>query len=147
MEYFKKNIIKNIAKDWRKDRIMEGIRLQAITAAFMVVAFVMSCGSSYRTLGNADFAEIISRPNTVLVDVRTADEYMASHISGAINMDVQSEDFMTEAEQNIDKDMTVAVYCRTGVRSRKAAYMLSSAGYKVYNLKTGILCWNGQVER
>lgn len=144
MAYIRKNIINNMVRDWRKGRIMAGIKLPAI---FIAMALVMSCGSGYRTLDNADFAEIISSSDIVLVDVRTADEYMASHISGAINIDVQSEDFLTEAKQNIGKDMAVAVYCRTGVRSRKAAAMLSSAGYKVYNLKTGILGWDGPVER
>ena len=144
MAYIRKNIINNIVSDWRKGCIMAGIKLSAV---FMATALVMSCCNGYKTLGNADFAEIISGTDIVLVDVRTADEYMASHISGAINIDVQSGDFLTEAEQNIGKDMPVAVYCRTGVRSKKAAAMLSSAGYKVYNLKTGILGWDGPVER
>jgi rhodanese-related sulfurtransferase len=42
----------------------------------------------------------------------------------------------------ISKDKPVAVYCRSGKRSQRAAETLSGMGYKViYDLKGGYLAW------
>jgi len=62
-----------------------------------------------------------------LVDVRTPEEFVAGHISGAVNIPVQDLDRrMGEIEP---KDRAIVVYCRSGNRSGRAARMLRSAGY------------------
>lgn len=77
-----------------------------------------------------------------MVDVRTAEEYDAGHIEGARNIDVLKDNFQTEAKTSIPKDKTVAVYCRSGKRSLKAAAILAKAGYHVVNLRGGWLEWS-----
>ncbi len=77
-----------------------------------------------------------------MVDVRTAEEYNAGHIEGARNIDVQKENFQKEAVASIPKDKMVAVYCRSGKRSLKAAGILAKAGYHVVNLRGGWLEWS-----
>jgi rhodanese-related sulfurtransferase len=67
----------------------------------------------------------------VLVDVRTAKEYVEGHLQGATNV-VWGDDF--EKQWNaarIKKRFTVAIYCRSGRRSNAAASALVKMGYKV----------------
>jgi len=39
------------------------------------------------------------------------------------------------------KDKPIALYCRSGKRSKKAAAILSRKGYKVYELDKGFIGW------
>ncbi|WP_286006501.1 rhodanese-like domain-containing protein [Ligilactobacillus aviarius] len=41
----------------------------------------------------------------------------------------------------MQKDKPVALYCRSGRRSKKAAELLSKAGYEVYELDSGFHGW------
>ena len=45
------------------------------------------------------------------------------------------------AQRNLSKVSTVLVYCRSGRRSLDAAEILTHLGYKVVNLKGGIIEW------
>ena len=78
------------------------------------------------------FAQIIQSDTVLVVDVRTAEEYNAGHIEGARNIDVLKDNFQTEAMASIPKDKTVAVYCRSGKRSLKAA-AIHTAGSSPYS--------------
>lgn len=80
--------------------------------------------------------------NHILVDVRTPEEYNSEHLKGAVNIDVKdSLAFMPKAKELLPKDKTILVYCRTGHRSAMAAHKLAAEGYKVINLKGGIIAW------
>lgn len=84
--------------------------------------------------------------NTVILDVRTPQEYQEGHIPGAVNINIQDPDFMDELDE-LAPDKTYLVYCRSGVRSAKACQMMGSQGFeKLYNLDGGILEWTGNVE-
>jgi rhodanese-related sulfurtransferase len=77
-----------------------------------------------------------------LVDIRTLDEYASGTIGQAIQIDVTSSDFIKNVRKKLDKSRPVAVFCRSGVRSMRAAQMLTKEGFPViYNLKGGILAW------
>lgn len=88
-----------------------------------------------------EFRKEIKTDSVQLLDVRTPQEYAEGHIDGAININVQSDDFRQLAENELSKDFTIFVYCRSGRRSLKAADILTELGYKVVNLKGGILEW------
>ena len=47
------------------------------------------------TLDAAAFAAALKRPNTVVLDVRTAAEFGEGHLPGAINIDVNAADFLS----------------------------------------------------
>lgn len=76
-----------------------------------------------------------------LVDVRTPQEYAEGHIDGALNINVQSDDFQQIVDKELSKDFTILVCCRSGRRSMDAAEILKKFGYKVVNLKGGIIEW------
>lgn len=89
-----------------------------------------------------EFKEIIAQPDVVILDVRTPAEYEKGHIQGAILINVMSSNFREEALKRLDKRKTIAVYCRSGRRSRKAADILTKEGYKnVFNLEGGYTGW------
>lgn len=117
-----------------------------LTLITLLFAFVLSGCSQQQDFvsqGNEDFAKTISKKSTQLVDVRTPQEYEAGHIPGALNIDVRSADFDTQVAK-LNKKKPVAVYCRSGVRSRIAASKLAGMGFTVYNLDKGINGWNGE---
>ncbi len=62
-----------------------------------------------------------------LYDVRTAEEYAAGHIPGAVNIpyDVIGKEILIK-----DKDSLIVVYCRSGNRSGQAKMTLEGIGYK-----------------
>ncbi|MDE5890554.1 MAG: rhodanese-like domain-containing protein, partial [Bacteroidales bacterium] len=68
-------------------------------------------------------------------------------IPGAVNIDVKREDFDELAAAWLDLGRPVAVYCRSGARSKVAAKRLAGKGFKVYELNHGIMNWNGPKEK
>ena len=76
-----------------------------------------------------------------LLDVRTPDEYAAGHLEGAHLLNWLDPDSFEKDADNIDKDQTVYVYCRSGRRSNEAAHYLAGKGYKVVDMDGGILAW------
>ena len=92
-------------------------------------------------LDPAGFAALVARPGSVLLDVRTAQEFAAGHVQGARNIDVESADF-GQRLAGLDTNAAYAVYCRTGVRSEMAAQQMQAAGFtQVYDLAGGITAW------
>ncbi len=72
----------------------------------------------------------------LLVDVRTAQEYVAEHLEGAINIPHDQTNTLMAAIGN-DKQREVVFYCRTGNRVGKAMVILKSKGYTgIFNAKS-----------
>ncbi len=71
----------------------------------------------------------------VIIDVRTKDEYEEGHLAEADHQyDLMNGDFEDEFE-NLDKNKTYYLYCRSGNRSGKAARLMKKNGFeKVYNV-------------
>lgn len=96
---------------------------------------------SIESVSAKDFEKEIGKGDVQVLDVRTPQEYDEGYIDGAININVQSDDFRQKAKQELSKDQPVLVYCRSGRRSMDAAEILTDLGYKVINLRGGILEW------
>ncbi len=90
------------------------------------------------------FKEATANKNVQLIDIRRPEEFAAGHIKDAKNIDFYSEDFEKLMIQELDLGQPVYLYCRSGGRSGKAATKLSALGYKIYDLKGGILDWKSQ---
>ena len=117
------------------------IVIAVIAAGVTAIIYFRNMNDKFTTLNANDFEKAISDNQVTIVDVRTADEYNGGHIPNAINIDVNRAGFLYEADEKLPKDKTIAVYCQGGVRSRKAASLLSDNGYKVLNLNGGIKEW------
>lgn len=77
----------------------------------------------------------------IIVDVRTKQEYMEEHIPGAVNIPLET---ITEDNTDLpDKEQTLLLYCRTGIRSRHAAEAFAQLGYRADHLYDfgGITDW------
>ncbi len=107
-----------------------------------IFAGLFSCGQpAYTNLDIDAFQQKIAEPGTVLLDIRTAEEYAGGHLAGAANIDWYSSDFLSKVEEAFSKEQPLAIYCRSGRRSAAAAEKLTEAGYTVFNMLGGILAW------
>ena len=93
------------------------------------------------SLSADDFEKIIAHSNIHLVDVRSNDEYIAGHIKGSLNIDLKGGIFVESANKLLPKEDTIAVYCRSGRRSKEAAKILAEEGFKVVELNGGFNEW------
>ena len=100
---------------------------------------------SFRSVDAEQFAREIEREEVQLVDVRTAEEFSEGHIPGAVNMDVNGVAFEAQIA-TLDTERPVALYCRSGRRSKVAAEKVAKAGFEVVELDGGILSWTGDKE-
>lgn len=99
----------------------------------MIIAFLMLslCGCNKKDNEVDSISSIIEAGNYEIIDVRTKEEYESGHVVGAINIPVDRID----ASISLDKSKAILVYCRSGVRSKKAYDILIDLGYDVYDLK------------
>ena len=120
--------------------------MKAVLYAMMATFFHTACGSSYISVDAGKFAEAISDPKVQIVDARTPQEFIEGHIPGAVNIDINSKDFIRQAA-SLDKTRPVAVYCRSGRRSKVAAEKLTDNGFSVTELDGGIISWKGELAK
>lgn len=97
--------------------------------------------AAYADVNVSEFQTLIADPDMQLLDVRTQDEFDEGHIAGSILVDVGDADFVDKAAAVLDKQRPVAVYCRSGRRSARAARLLTDQGFMVTNLNGGVLAW------
>jgi phage shock protein E len=103
--------------------------------------------AKFQNINVTEFREIMAADDVIILDVRTEGEFRSGHIPGAILMDMSSRDFAQKVE-TLDKTKRVLVYCRSGNRSIPASRTVANAGFpEVYNLRRGILEWDGQLNR
>ena len=132
-------------------RIMVTLKGRAVSCMLFLLLFTASCTLNFgkEVYGEGKvvsvtvsvFADSIDNPGVQLVDVRTPDEYAAGNIPGSVNIDVMTGKFGETASALLDRAYTVAVYCRSGNRSKNAAQVLSMMGYNVVELNGGYNEW------
>lgn len=89
--------------------------------------------------------KLIKNPDTVIIDVRTYDEYKYLHVKNSINFFLG--DIPSDFEKKFkDKDQTILVCCTSGRMSSYAKIMLDNMNYNnVYDIG-GINSWKGEKE-
>ncbi len=88
-----------------------------------------------------EFDKLRANKKNIILDVRSAAEFKAGHIPGAINIDVRAADF-DEKVAKLDKDKTYLVNCAAGGRSATACKKLEVVGFKeLYDLAPGFKGW------
>ena len=87
--------------------------------------------------------QIKDNPDIILLDVRSEREYNdeLGHLNNSKLIPIK------ELEKRIDelatyKDKTIITYCSHGIRSARAAKLLTQRGYTVYSLIGGLTKWN-----
>ncbi|MBR5105665.1 MAG: rhodanese-like domain-containing protein [Alistipes sp.] len=119
----------------------------ALMTLFAGLCSIFGCSAKgFESVDAAEFAREIAKEGVQLVDVRTASEYAEGHIPNAVNIDVFDSNF-AEKIAELDKEQTVAIYCRSGRRSKSAAEQAVKLGFKVVELDGGVLSWRGKLVR
>ena len=84
-------------------------------------------------LAAQSLSEIINQKETILVDVRTPEEFAQGNVKNSINIPI------TELENNLSKlegKKNIVVFCKAGIRAAKAEKILKDKKKNVYNGKT-----------
>jgi len=110
-------------------------RLPRYYALLAVVSAFLACSLP------VDADALIKAPGTMLIDVRTPEEYAAGHLEGARLMPL-NELGERLGKMNEGKSTPVVVYCRSGHRSGIGSAIMKDKGWtEVLNLEGGILAW------
>ncbi|MCI9016712.1 MAG: rhodanese-like domain-containing protein [Clostridia bacterium] len=98
--------------------------------------------SFYRNVNSITYLEakeIIKKENkTVLLDVRSLQEYREYHLAGGICIPLYE---LNAKIQDViqDKDIPIIIYCQTGSRSNRAVKILKELEYEnIYEIKGGL---------
>ena len=89
-----------------------------------------------------EFARALDQePGTILLDVRTPEEFQQAHLPGAINISYLTPDLWDQLDQ-LDRNAAYFVYCRTERRSMRVCMLMQNGGFeKVYNMEGGLCAW------
>ena len=123
--------------------------MKKIIPLLMALLLLAGCAvqpekSTYRQINAEEAAAMMEEESGYLIlDVRTAEEYIQKHIPGAIN--VPNEIIGTEDIPELpDKEQLILVYCRSGNRSKQASEKLVKLGYTNVVEFGGINGWTGE---
>jgi rhodanese-related sulfurtransferase len=93
------------------------------------------------TISASAFAEKNTTETRTIIDVRTKEEYDASHIEDAINLDMMNATFTTQLSE-LDKNEPYSIYCRSGNRSEQVLRTMEKLGFTdVIDLNGGVVAW------
>jgi rhodanese-related sulfurtransferase len=117
---------------------------------FFILLVTAACGKGHHesedyslkngSLTPSQFEEMIS-DTTVLLDVRTPEEFAEGFIAGAVNLDYKADQFEHKLD-SLDKSRTYLVYCAAGGRSDKAAQIMKAKGFtSIVTLDGGMNAW------
>jgi rhodanese-related sulfurtransferase len=92
-----------------------------------------------------ELKKILEEESMKPIDVRTKEEYDEGHIPGVPLYTMQE---VTEWVDDLDKNDSYILICRSGNRAQKVAEFLKQNGFaKVANFDGGMLIWDGETEK
>ena len=110
---------------------------------FFVVTFSMNyCSKKVDVVGMNEFQNKILNQKTVVLDVRTEEEYYGplGHIEGSILIPINELENRLD-ELNDYKNNTIYVVCRSGNRSGLGKDILDENNFSAVNVDGGMLQW------
>jgi phage shock protein E len=112
-------------------------------AVLLSVCSLFTFAEQTVTISQQALLTLIATPanKTVILDVRTVEEFAEGHIAGAIN--ISHEQININLNKIIAlKDQTVVVYCRSGRRAISAENDLRAAGFSdLRHLEGDMIKW------
>ena len=80
----------------------------------------------------------------MVLDVRTPEEYTSGHIDGAVNININGDNFSKKVAE-LDKDKSYIVHCAANVengRSAKSLKIMADLGFEnLMSMEGGIVAW------
>lgn len=96
--------------------------------------------SSGKSITTTELEELLTKRKITLLDVRTAQEYRGGHIKETRNFPLSNI-----ATYQGKKSESVYVICHSGMRSKRAASVLTKKGYDVVNVRGGMMAYKGKI--
>ena len=123
--------------------------MKKITFGLSLITMLFSCTTVAQEetnivkLNSEQFEKKVqNNSNTIILDVRTVEEFDEGHIPGSININYFDSDFISQME-TLDTTKTLLIYCRSGNRSSKAITLIEDSGFdEIYELEGGYLAWS-----
>jgi rhodanese-related sulfurtransferase len=117
-------------------------RLAALALSALLLIFGGACGTDAESPSTGSSAASTSASAPVspsealdriadgadVIDVRTAEEFDAGHLDGAVNLDVQEPDFEARVSE-LSRDESYVVYCASGRRATGAVEKMVELGF------------------
>ncbi|UWY27903.1 thioredoxin domain-containing protein [Flavobacterium sp. TR2] len=124
-----------------KNKILK-TSITAIVFLWTVAAFSQNEIHSSLSL-DSFYSKIKSQKNPQIVDARTPEEFALNHIEGAVNFNLQSENY-AQSVAKLDKSKPVFIYSIGAGRSVALEKELLKNGFsEAYSLEGGIANWIG----
>jgi phage shock protein E len=102
----------------------------ALAGLTLTLSPVVGCSGETSTSPDqsALTADASAKDTRMIIDVRTPAEFAGGHLDGAVNIDIQSPDFVSQID-SLDRNGSYVVYCRSGNRSGMAMAQMLDMGF------------------
>jgi rhodanese-related sulfurtransferase len=104
---------------------------RALIVTGVAASMLLGCGGDTASTGGNEATAVVEsavEADTVIIDVRTVEEFATGHLEGALNFNVEDGTLAAQLS-NLDPAAEYIVYCRSGRRSAIAADMMRTAGF------------------
>lgn len=120
---------------------MKSIKLSLVILLSIISIFTFAQQTA--SISQQELLTLLATPNkqTLVLDVRSAEEFAEGHIEGAIN--ISHEQINANLNKiSAFKDKTVVVHCRSGRRALSAENDLRAAGFSdLHHLEGDMIGW------
>jgi len=120
---------------------MSKLKTILILSLVITTTLFAQTGQSIKSLPAVEFKKAIDSGKYLLIDVRTPGEFADGHIAGAVNINVGDSDFVKKIQSKTQKQKQIAIYCRSGRRSKFALSQIESLKLQGVELNDGIIGW------
>lgn len=102
----------------------------ALAGLTLALSPVVGCGGENSSSSDlpAVAVDTPAKDTAMIIDVRTPAEFAGGHLDGAVNIDIQSPDFVSQID-GLDRNGSYVVYCRSGNRSGMAMAQMLDMGF------------------
>jgi len=117
--------------------------IKYLFSIFIVIFLFVMCSADNRdVISMKEFKSGILDSDTVVLDVRTEEEFYGplGHIEGAMLIPIDDLENRL-SELNSVKNEKIYVVCRTGGRSGRGKDFLNSNGFTAVNVDGGMVAW------
>lgn len=101
---------------------------RSLTTSILSAALLLSLAACSATPSTVGGGNVEVGDETILIDVRTAEEYATGHLEGARLLDFTGGD-LADAIPSLDPEAEYLVYCRSGNRAGQAIALMEQAGF------------------
>ncbi len=101
-------------------------KISRVLALLLAGVFVLT-GCARGTAESSQSESVSVSAETIIIDVRTPQEFAAGHLEGAINLDFNGG-VLEQQLSTLNPDADYLVYCKSGNRASQAEALMRAAG-------------------